>query len=333
MGAVAKQLRKLQEWFIGVAQYKELELLVRGLQQSHLLLDLTNSCETVCDHCYMEVVNPNSPEARFMDPELAIESVRLFQPHKRQRTLDPMYDVDLTGGDAFCHPDLVEIVKGIKKVDRNIHILIRTSGYPLEGKRGEKLLASLGKLLNKEDLISLPGEDDNHSFPLDEQIKIATRIQKWGFFYTFAYDRGIPQAVGYARNLPPQRVDCKALSACKLHELAQEYGILALEDWKNRDKYKLPLSRDVSIYLNHNGTFRYCCFAKNSGLLNFDDVRGLTRDEAIVKLALQYFRVKHLPDNLPAFFRKYDPHDEVPGPNNCARCSVIVNRLFSADDP
>ena len=90
-------------------------------------------------------------------------------------------------------------------------------------------------------------------------------------------------------------------------------------------------AREVCLSLDYGGNFRYCNYAKHSRLLHFDDICGMNKDEAIHKLALQYFRVKHLPDDMGAFFKKYDPKNEVPGPDNCARCVQIVNSLFSSN--
>jgi len=261
-------------------------------------------------------VLPKDPEAVYMDPELAIEAVKLFEPHKRNESVPGF--VGLNGGCAFAHPELVEIVSGIKKIDKKIKLVINTCGLPLLKKKADRVLYNLAPLLTNEDSILLPQDDGFHKFPYKMQNQAAVRLTNLGIQSTEG-NQGtrLMWAIGRGTSLPKDKICDWELQKCLTH------SVLASSDKKD------ALSMDVSLNISPDGYFRYCCYASGSNVIHFNEIQGMKKEQAIEKIADGFMHPKyqHLPDDLNAFFQQHENIGYSSLPANCARCVAVLNAI------
>lgn len=94
----------------------------------NLAFSITNQCNLRCRHCYASSGIP-------YEDELTLEEIRKYILSEK-KWLDIRF-ITLTGGEAFCRPDIFEVLQAIK--DAGIRVSIATNGLLLDEEKIERL--------------------------------------------------------------------------------------------------------------------------------------------------------------------------------------------------
>ncbi len=94
----------------------------------NLAFSITNQCNLRCRHCYASSGIP-------YEDELTLEEIRKYILSEKER-LDIRF-ITLTGGEAFCRPDIFEVLQAVKNA--GIRVSIATNGLLLDEEKIEQL--------------------------------------------------------------------------------------------------------------------------------------------------------------------------------------------------
>jgi MoaA/NifB/PqqE/SkfB family radical SAM enzyme len=97
------------------------------------MIGVTRNCnlQSICPHCYVDAGGSRGKELSCKEHEnLARQICNCLTPDKNK-----MYKVNLTGGEPFCRPDILEIIRAYKKFGLNVNmstngLLIKNEDIP-----------------------------------------------------------------------------------------------------------------------------------------------------------------------------------------------------------
>jgi sulfatase maturation enzyme AslB (radical SAM superfamily) len=118
------------------------------------MISLTRRCNLRCPHCYVDAQGMRGKELTVSEHRAIADNL-----HKRLAT-NPLleYKVNLTGGEPFCHPMIMDIISAYK--DAGFEVTMSTNSLLIK-KRDMAKLADLGVALS----VSLDGATEgSHDF-------------------------------------------------------------------------------------------------------------------------------------------------------------------------